>query len=87
MADKATFSIKSVSKNKNAKSLSGGVVQLAILRIYIRRIVYVSATVKIFFSQRMNNHIIRLSSLRFLVVAFFVVRSQFQAAVKCCLET
>ena len=32
-----------------------------------------------FFSQRMNNHIIRLSSLRFLVVAFFVVRAEFQA--------
>ena len=39
-----------------------------------------------FFSQRMNNHIIRLSSLRFLVVAFFAVRAEFQATVKCCLE-
>ena len=46
MADNATFNIKSVLQTV-AKSLSGGVVQLAILCIYISRIVYESGTVKI----------------------------------------
>ena len=63
-----------------AKSLADGVVQLAVLCFCIRRIVHDSATV-IFFSQRMSNHIIRLSSPRFLVVVFFVVRAEFQTAI------
>ena len=70
-----------------AKSLADGVVQLAILCIYIRMIVYDSATVNIVKKATVKTHIIRLSSPRFLVVAFFVVRAEFQAAVKCCLET
>ena len=65
--------ILKMSRKTVAKSLSGGVVQLA---IYISRIVYDSATVKIVSFHR-----------RFLVVAFFVVRAKFQAAVKCCLES
>ena len=68
--------ILKMSPKTVAKSLSGGVVQLAILCIYISRIVYDSATVKIVSFHR-----------RFLVVAFFVVRGKFQAAVKCCLES
>ena len=63
-----------------AKSLADGVVQLAVLCLCIRRIVHDSATV-IFFSPRVNNHIIRLSSPRFLVVAFFVLRAEFQTAI------
>ena len=76
-----------VSGKTAAKSLADGVVQLAILCIYIRMIVYDSATVNIVKISNSKNHIIRLSSPRFLVVAFFVVRAEFQAAVKCCLET
>ena len=74
MADKATFNDKSVSQNR--RLFLALVVQLAILCIYISRIVYDSATVKIVSFHR-----------RFLVVAFFVVRAEFQAAVKCCLES
>ena len=44
----------------------------------MRRIGYDSATVNIFFSQSMKNHI-RLSSPRFLVVVFFAVRAEFPA--------
>ena len=69
-----------VSGKTVAKSLADGVVQLAVLCFCIRRIVHDSATVIFFLSQRMNNHIIHLLSPRFLVVAFFVVRAEFQTA-------
>ena len=76
MADKV---IVSVSQNP-AKSLADGVVQLAVLCIYMRRIGYDSATVNISVTEDELNHI-RLSSLWFLaVVFFFVVREEFQAA-------
>ena len=75
MADRV---IVSVSQNP-AKSLADGVVQLAVLCIYMRRIGYHSATVNISVTEDELNHI-RLSSLWFLVVFFFVVREEFQAA-------
>ena len=71
-----------MSGKRVAKSLADGVVQLAVLCFCIRRIVHDSATViSFFFSQRMNNLIIRLSSPRFLVVVLFVVRAEFQTAI------
>ena len=76
MTDKV---IVSVSQNP-AKFLADGVVQLAVLCIYMRRIGYDSATVNISVTEDEVNHI-RLSSLWFLVVVFiFIVRAEFQAA-------
>ena len=64
-----------------AKSLSDGVVQLVILCIFNQenRLRFRNSK-NCFFSQGMNNHIIRLSSLRVLVVAFFVVHAEFKNA-------
>ena len=64
-----------------AKSLADGVVQLAVLCFLHQENRSRFSNSKFFFSQRMNNHIIRLSSPRFLVVAFFVVRAEFQTAI------
>ena len=76
MADKV---IVSVSKNP-AKSLADGVVQLAVLCIYMRRIGYHSATVNISVTEDELNHIHLWSLWSPSVVVFFVVREEFQAA-------
>ena len=62
-----------------AKSLFDGVVQLVILCIFNQenRLRFRNSE-NCFFSQGMNNHIIRLSSLRVLVVAIFVVHAEFK---------
>ena len=87
MADKATFNIKSVSQNLREVSFWRCCTARNYMHLHQENRLRFSNSKNCFFSQRMNNHIIRLSSLRFLVVAFFVVRAEFQVAVKCCLET
>ena len=87
MADKATFNIKSVSQNLREVSLWRCCTARNSLHLRQENCLRFSNSKNCFFSQMMNKHIIRLSSVRFLVVAFFVVRAEFQAAVKCCLET
>ena len=87
MADKATFNIKSVLQNRREVSFWRCCTARNSLHLHQQNRLRFSNSKNCFFSQRINNHIIRLSSLRFLAVAFFVVRAEFQAAVKCCLES
>ena len=87
MADKAKFNIQSVSQNHREVSCWRRCTACNSLHLHREDGLRFSNSKNCFFSQRMNSHIIRLSSPRFLVVAFFVVRAEFQAAVKCCLET
>ena len=87
MADKATFNIKSVSQNRREVSFWRWCTARNSLHLRQENCLRFSNSKNCFFSRMMNKHIIRLLSVRFLVVAFFVVRAEFQAAVKCCLET
>ena len=87
MADKATFNIKSLSQNRREVSFWRCCTARNSLHLHQENRLRFSNSKNCFFSQRINNHIISLSSPRFLAVAFLVVRTEFQAAVKCCLET
>ena len=71
------------------KTVAHGVVQLAVICIYMRRIGYDSATVNIFFHIGLTTISFCLSPSWFLVVVFFfVVRFSlnFKPPFKCCLE-
>ena len=72
MADKETFNIKSVSQNGREVSFWRCCTALNPLHLHQENRLRLSNSKNLFVSQRMNNHIIRLSSLRLLVVALFV---------------
>ena len=86
MADKAKFSIQSVSQNRREVSSWRRCTACNSLHLHQEDRLRFS-NIKYCINSNSKNPIIPISSPRFLVVAFFVVRAEYQAAVKICLKT